>query len=234
MPTIPSWSYSRLKDFEQCPYKAWLKYGEKRSQAHMDRKAADRGTMIHDACELYVKGEGDLIKEMSKFVDYFEKLKFRYEQGEVILEEEWGFDVDWQPTDYWGDEIWCRMKLDNLIWENKDGTHATSTDYKSGKKFGNEVAHNQQGQIYVLGTFLRYPDMEIVDVDFKYLDQGVSSKPKRYTRDKAMKFLPIWDKRAKAMTTAKTFPPKANKINCRYCPFGIANGDGSCEWAVDP
>ena len=230
---IPSWSYSRLKDFEKCPYMAYLKYSEKRSQDHMDRKAADRGTMIHNDCELYVRGDGDLTKEMSKFADYFENLKVRYEAGEVILEEEWGFDIDWQPTDYWGDDIWCRMKLDNLIWENQDGTHAVATDYKSGKKFGNEVSHNQQGQIYVLGTFLRYPDVEIVDVDFVYLDQGVHSKPKRYTREKAMKFLPVWDKRAKAMTSAESFPPKANKINCKWCPFGPQNGDSSCEWGVD-
>ena len=230
---IPTWSYSRLKDFEKCPYMAFLKYSEKRSQEHMDTKAADRGTMIHNACELFVKGEGDLTKEMSKFADYFVEIKELYDSGRVILEENWGFNEDWEVTGWWDDDVWCRMKLDNLIWKNEDNTHAVATDYKSGKKFGNEVAHNQQGQIYVLGTFLRYADVEIVDVDFKYLDQGVSSKPKRYTRDKAMKFLPMWDKRAKAMTSATEFPPKANKINCKWCPFGPQNGDNSCEWGVD-
>ena len=75
MKDITAWSFSRLKDFEQCPLKAYMKYVEKRSQDHMDRKAADRGTMVHSACEAFVKGEGEFIKEMAKFRVYFATLK---------------------------------------------------------------------------------------------------------------------------------------------------------------
>lgn len=230
---IPAWSYSRLKDFEKCPYMAYLKYSEKRPQDHVDRKAANRGTMIHDACERFVKGDGDFIKEMAKFADYFKNLKISYEAGNVLLEEDWGFDQDWTPTGWFDDNVWCRMKLDNFIWTTEDHVRGTATDYKSGKKFGNEVSHNQQGQLYVLGSFLKYPTLEIVDVEFIYLDQAQRSKPKQYTREKAMKFLPPWTRRAQAMTSAETFPPKANKINCRFCPYGPQSGDSSCEWGVD-
>lgn len=230
---IPAWSYSRLKTFETCPYQLWLKAGEKRSTAHMDSKAADRGTMIHTACEKFVDGTGDFIKEMAKFADYFKDLKVKYEAGTVILEEDWGFDKDWQPTGYFDDNIWCRMKLDNLIWMNEDKTRVKATDYKSGKKFGNEVAHNQQGQIYVLGSFLRYPEVEMVDIEFVYLDHGITSSPKSYTREKAMKFLKPWTDRANALTDATEFKPKPNKINCKWCPFGPQNGDSSCAWGVD-
>lgn len=216
----------------------WLKAGEKRDQSHMDRTAMDRGTMIHTACEKFVTGQGDFIKEMAKFADYFKDLKVTYEAGGVRIEEDWGFTKEWEPTGYWNDNVWCRMKLDNFITTSFNAIDGevitgTATDYKSGKKFGNEVAHNQQGQLYVLGSFLKFPTLEVCNVDFKYLDHGISSKPKRYTRQKAMKFLKSWTDRATALTEAVTFPPKANKINCKWCPFGPQNGDGSCEWGVD-
>ena len=234
---IPQWSYSRLKDYEKCPYMLWLKAGEKRSQAHMDTTAMDRGTVIHGEAEDFVTGKGDFTKNLAKFADYFADLKVQYQNGTIIIEEEWGFDQDWQPTGYWDDNVWCRMKLDNFITTGVDDKGniitGTPTDYKTGKKFGNEVAHNQQGQLYVLGSFLRYPTLEICNVDFKYLDHGISSRPKTYTRQKAMKFLKSWTDRAIALTTATEFRPKANKINCKWCPFGPQNGDGSCEWGVD-
>jgi len=197
--------------------------------------AANRGTQIHNDCELFVKGEGDFTKEMKRFSDYFQDLKVRYEAGDVVIEQEWGFDRDWQPCGYWDDDVWLRMKLDNFIsitsGKKNRVIHGIPTDYKSGKKFGNEVSHNQQGQLYVLGSFLRFPTMETADVQFKYLDHGLeTSKP--YTREKAMKFLPVWDRRAKKMTEADDFPPKPNKVNCMWCPYGPQNGDGSCEWGV--
>jgi hypothetical protein len=108
-----------------------------------------------------------------------------------------------------------------------------ATDYKTGKKFGNEVTHNQQGQLYAIGSFMRYPTLEICDVEFIYLDHGIKSKKKTYTREKIMKFLPMWQKRADRLTSDEEFRPKPNKINCKWCPFGPQNGDSSCEWGVD-
>ena len=234
---ITAWSYSRLKDYEKCPYMLWLKAGEKRDQSHMDRTAADRGTMVHDAAEHFVDGSGDFIKEMAKFADYFKDLKVQYDAGGVVIEEEWGFTHDWTPCGYWDKDVWLRMKLDNFITkatdENGNVIVGVATDYKTGKKFGNEVAHNQQGQLYILGSFLRYPKLEACSIEFIYLDHGIKSKPKKYTREKAMKFLASWTERATKMTEATEFPPKANKINCKWCPFGPQNGNGSCDWGVD-
>ena len=98
MKNITSWSFSRLKDFEQCPLKAYYKYVEKMPDDHMDRSAADRGTMVHEAAENFVRGDGDFIKEMSKFRDYFKDLRVEYQDGNVVLEEDWAFDSDWATT----------------------------------------------------------------------------------------------------------------------------------------
>lgn len=234
---LTSWSFSRLKDYERCPWMLWLKAGEKRDLSHVDMTAANRGTMVHDACEAFVKGDGDLIKEMAKFADYFADLKVEYEAGDVKVEEDWGFDQDWQVTGWFDKNVWCRMKLDNFRVigkdENNNPVAGIATDYKTGKKFGNEVSHNQQGQLYAIGSFMRFPTLELVDVEFKYLDHGLNSKKKQYTRAKAMQFLASWQARAEKLTSDREFRPKPNKINCKWCPFGPQNGDGSCEWGVD-
>lgn len=234
MKNITTWSFSRLKDYEKCPLMAYNKYVEKKPQDHMDMTAADRGTKIHLEAELFVKGEGPFTENLAKFADYFSGLKDEFEAGTVELEENWGFNQDWEATGWWSDDVWCRMKLDNCRhtgWEDGELVSAVSTDYKTGKKFGNEVSHGQQGQIYAVGTFLRYSTLQFLDVEFIYLDHAQTTK-RSYSREKAMKLLPSWDKRAKSMTEATDFPPKPNKITCMWCPFGPQNGDASCEWGV--
>jgi len=234
---ITAASFSRLKDYERCPYMLWLKAGERRSTEHMDTTAADRGTLVHTACEDYVLGKGDITKEMYKFGDYFKDLKVEYEAGNVHVEENWGFDADWQVTGWWDDDVRVRVKLDNFRViardENNNPVAGIPTDYKTGKKFGNEVGHNQQGQLYAISCFLRFPTLELADVEFLYLDHGLKSKPKRYTREKAMKFLPSWEARFNNIFQDREFRPKPNKINCKWCPFGPQNGDSSCAWGVD-
>jgi len=237
---VPTWSYSRLKAFESCNYKAFLMYSEKRPQDHMDTTAMDRGTRIHNDCEAFVRGTGPITKEMSRYTDYFTRLKDKFDAGEVELEENWGFTIDWEPTGWFDKNVWCRMKLDNFIYNDFRVEEslllpisATPTDYKSGKKFGNEVSHSQQGMLYVLGSFLRYLTLEEATVEFLYLDHPLKTRTaKYYTRAKAMQFLPSWNERALKMTEAEEFPPNPNKITCMWCPYGPQNGDGSCQWGV--
>lgn len=234
MKNVTTWSFSRLKDFEKCPLMAYYKYVEKKPQDHMDRTAADRGTKIHLEAELFVKGEGPFTDGLAKFPEYFNGLVDEFKAGTIELEEDWGFDKSWGVTGWWDDDVWCRMKLDNcrhVAWEDGELVSAVVTDYKTGKIYGNEVTHGQQGQLYAIGAFMRYPTLQHVEVEFIYLDHG---KPKKrsFSREKAMKFLPSWNSRALKMTEATDFPPKPNKVTCMWCPFGPQKGDGSCEWGV--
>jgi len=240
---IKSTSWSRLEVFEKCPYRAYLQFVEKRDDhvnvAEQEKRndARKRGIKVHEDAEKFVRGEIDeLPKELKKSARIFEKTRqlMKTNPERVLLEENWGFTADWQTCtwDDW-DNCWLRMQADRYVWIDPEQTAAELTDYKTGKKEGNEVKHNQQGQLMVIGSFMRFPSLQVCRVQFEYVDHGKRSLPKTYSREQAMAFLPSFDRRLKAMTNATTFPPKPNRINCAWCPFGPSRGDKSCEYGVE-
>ena len=168
---VKQWSFSRLSNYEECPHRVYLSAVERRpGPARGEDHPAERGTRIHTACERYVKDEGPLVKEMRRFETDFESLKEHYNDGHVQLEGDWGFDIDWQQTGWWDDNVWARIKLD--AFRRYDERTAGLIDYKTGKKMGNEVKHMQQMQLYAVGAFMRYPEIEMIDAEFWYFDHG--------------------------------------------------------------
>jgi hypothetical protein len=125
---------------------------------------------------------------------------------------------------------WLRLKLDALVHVNE--YQAIAIDFKSGKKFGNELKHAEQLQLYQLVTFLRYPKLEEVTTELWYLDVDELTQA-TFTRFQGLRFMKSWDKRGNNLTTCQEFPPNANKWSCRYCPYGMPqngfeNGTGHC------
>lgn len=122
---------------------------------------------------------------------------------------------------------WLRLKLDALVFETEYS--AVAIDYKTGKKFGNELKHGEQLQLYQLVTFLRYPKLEEVTTELWYFDVDELTK-KTLTRDQGLRFLRNWDKRGNALTTANTFPPNGNIHTCKWCFLGERpGGAGICK-----
>jgi RecB family exonuclease len=226
MTNIQAWSFSGLLDYEACPRRAKFRYIDKfKTESH---PAAARGTAIHDLAEKYVKGElEDLPKELGKFVHEFHEWKQLYTQKLVRCEEDWGATHQWMPTGFFDEDVWWRGKLDLCVLE-PDKKHATVIDHKTGKRFGNEVKHAQQGQLYAFATFMMLPEYETVSASMCYLDLGEWSRTMTYTREQAAKIGARFISRAERMTTDTTFVAKPNKFNCRWC-----NYKEHCDVAVD-
>lgn len=227
---VPTWSFSALKTFEECPYRIYLSKVEKHKETSSE--AAERGTMLHDLAEDYIRGKvGDEVpSELRKLEMQYHALYEAYQQqpDQFELEENWGFTDRWETTGFFDDDVWCRMKLDVF---RKHDTSAHIVDHKSGRKFGNELKHSDQGLQYAVGAFMRYPELEYVQVEFYYFDKG-EVLPKNYTRERAMMFLPRIEQRAFALTNAteeELTRPKPSKNNCRFCPHAQS---GVCAWRV--
>lgn len=231
---IKSWSFSRWKDFEQCPLKAKLKYLDRVPEPERElppgktEHANDRGSRIHLGAELYVQGKGEMLIEMSKFTGEFMRLRELYAQGAVILEEEWAFNRDWQVVDWKSADAWLRLKCDVVVRTNP--STITIIDYKTGKKHSNEIKHAEQLQLYQLAAFLKFPEVDTVHVELWYLDvDDITSNS--YTRKQGEKLLTKFTKAGLAVTEETDFEPKPNAFSCKWCPYG-PKGTGHCQRGI--
>ena len=112
---------------------------------------------------------------------------------------------------------WLRLKLDAMVMH--DERTATVIDFKTGRKFGNEIKHAEQLQLYQLVTFLRYPKLETVHAELWYLDQNETTSQK-FSRPVGLRYKVKFDKRGSAVTTCNDFPANPNKFTCRFCMYG--------------
>lgn len=224
---VSTWSFSALKKFEACPHAIYL--GRVENIKEESGPAAERGSMIHDQAENFIRGQFDnelppLLKKVEKRI---RELKDRFERQPfpMTMEENWGFTINWKPTGWKEPDTWCRQKLD--VFYKDSATSAVVLDWKSGKKFGNEIKHGEQGLHYAIGAFMKYPELDFIRTEFQYTDLG-DVLTKNFTRERAMLHLPKIHERAIIMTTATMFPPKPSKQNCKFCFY---RESGDCDYA---
>lgn len=123
---------------------------------------------------------------------------------------------------------WLRLKLDAMVMH--DERTATVIDFKTGRKFGNEIKHAEQLQLYQLVTFLRYPQLETVHAELWYLDQDETTSQK-FTRSAGLRYKDKFGKRGNAVISATEFPANPNKFTCKWCMYGPW-GSGDCTVGV--
>ena len=224
---LDKWSHSSLVSYEECAYREFLK-GVKRIRQESG-PAAERGTLIHGLAEDFVQGNiSDLPPELLKIETRVREVAEAYARGEVEVEQEWGFDRAWNPGDWDMPGLWHRAKLD-VFWRTSP-TSGRIIDWKTGKRFNNELKHGQQGLTYTIDAFMRHPELEFVETEFAYVDHGEYAKS-RYTRAQAMHFHPQLHNRAVMMTTATEFKPKPSFNACRWCYYAKS---GDCDFVWTP
>lgn len=224
---INSWSFSRLQVFESCKYRAKLQWLDKVPDLQ-PKTAADRGTAIHQEAEDYVIGKSDFTHNLRHFKADLTALKAHYAEGRVVCEQEWGFDTDWRIAAWRG--AWLRLKCDAVCRFSPQ--LAIVIDYKTGKRFGNEVKHAEQLQLYAVCALLRDPTLEEVICELWYFDQNELASFKM-KRSQLKKYLQQFDKRGIAFTTESEFKANPNIYSCKYCPYA-PHKQGDCPVGVDP
>lgn len=233
MSMIKAWSMSRLDVFESCPYRAELQYIQKIPQNPLvvpegkDEHPMLRGLRVHDAAEAFVKEDVLLIDELKSFETDLVAARelYRTTPHNCIVEEDWAFNDNWEKTGWRSDDCWGRLKLDFGVI---DDDYMDIVDYKTGKKYAPK--HIQQGQLYAIVSFLRFPQLQNITTKFWYVDSGDTLEA-TYTRLQGRVLKDGFDNRARAMTTATEFPAKPSAYACRFCPYGEGkDGNKHCEY----
>lgn len=225
MKTLSSWSFSKLTVFEECKYRIKLQYLDKVPDL-VPRTAADRGTQIHQEAEDYVRGKDGLTNNLKHFADDLAALAAHFAAGRVTCEEEWGFDRDWNVHGW--KSAWLRLKADAVCFLNDHVL--VVVDFKTGKRFGNEIKHARQLQLYALCALIRYPEVEQVICELWYFDQNELASFTMH-RKQLGKYLKLFDKSGREFTSETEFAPNPNIFSCKYCPYSPAK-QGDCRYGV--
>jgi len=221
-PLITAWSYSRYADYKQCPAKFKFKYIDKLPDP--GSPAMQRGSEIHTAAELVVRGAKKIPTELIGVKEQLEFLR----KAKATPEENWGFRSDWEwigREGWFGDDVWFRAKTDvRLLYD--DDTLLLG-DWKTGKKY---FSNEEQIELFALAGFRRFPFVTEVDTRLWYTDVDPSENEVQrvYTPKELEAIQRDWTKRVVPMFRDRRFAPTPND-KCHFCPFSKAKG-GPCKF----
>ncbi len=223
-----AWSYSALGDYETCP----AKYGFRKAKVPTPKNPyMERGIEIHGEAEAYLKREvRALPKSLKLLKDEFKELLV----VDAIAEGQMAFTRKWEPTGWFADDVWLRVKVD-AHYRSDDKT-ARVIDFKTGR-VPFEDKYSEQKRIYAAAGMCHYPAVSQVSVELWYVDHGIirpdPAKGKReiYTRKSHLRGIQQeFTLRAKRMESDKVLKPRPSITNCKWCDYSCHKG-GPCAVA---
>lgn len=241
---IKTTSVTRMHKCEQCPRMlALAAIGKVPEPEREGPDPRERGSELHNHIENFIVGKDATLNEAVVYFrdDPIEKLKERYAAAPETVEVEnmWRFDRSWKPVaDNDWDNTWLFVKLDVLVkLSSEPGAPfdvAVPIDWKSGKKYGNEIKHGDQLITYNLATLARYDSVVEGTGELFYIDKNESIS-NDFTRAGLSPLYRAYTKRLSAVTDREIFEPTPSKHHCRWCPYKTGelrrgeHGSGHCK-----
>lgn len=212
--TVPL-SYTLVKTFENCPYKAKMttkSLGGK--YLFKPTPATELGNRIHKAFEDYIMLGTPLPEEFSRHKYFIQRLKEI--PGEKRCEFKMALDWQQQPVDYMrGKDIWLRGQYDLMIKLNDDT--AVIIDYKTG---GSKYPDLDQLQCMSMMVFHYFPEVNNISGRLIFVEDRYKSFSETFSRDKMQVYVDKWKQRTipiiQALNT-NVWRPVQNPL-CKWCP----------------
>lgn len=211
-----SWSHSKLKDYETCPYRLTLAENKtpRASSPH-----TDAGIAAHKTVETFLRDRENPLAEIPPFPKF--DLDFiQLSNANASPESPLAIDKQWNPAPW--DTAWGRAILDAIIIYPD---YVRIIDFKTGKP--HVIAHHDQAQTYAAFAAAYYPTINEILVEFWYLTTGV-----RTHHNFPVKNLAVVRKRLTARALRAEHDtqrlPRPNKHVCGYCSYV-----DHCEYAPD-
>lgn len=232
---IPNWSFSTLMMYEQCAFRIKLKKIEKLPEKPRDPKTdpLERGNREHGRYELFIKGDNNALigaeaKQLAKFEPLLKQAQTLFSNDQATAEQDWLFNSDWDLCDR--STVWLWAKLD-LNVQDEEHRVVIPVDFKTGKSAYKVVEHVQQLQLYAGLAALKFEWADTIVPELWYVDEGWI-RPAVYTREQALVYIGLFQRRADRLMSEKFWRPNPNRITCRWCPYGVQNGTAACPVAV--
>lgn len=152
-PREVKWSYSGLKDYQNCPHQ----YQQVKVLKNFTKAPTQQmlyGNQVHKALENYVKDGTPLAKNYERYKKQLDPL--RNMEGEKYPEHRMALTFDRAPCRFGDKDYWVRGIADLLVI---NGDQAFVVDYKTGS---NKYPDPKQLQLMALMTFEHFPEVKHV------------------------------------------------------------------------
>lgn len=205
-----TWSYSSLKEYQNCP----KKYYEIRVAQNYTVTPNEKmiyGTEVHKALEDYVRSNTELAKNYQRFKPMVDELLAI--QGTKYPEFEMALDINKQQCAFDSPDRWVRGIVDLLI---VDGEYAFIVDYKTGS---NKYPDPKQLRLMALMTFIHFPEVQKIKAGLLFVMHN-SFMPEEYLRrdmDKSWEHFNTPLKRLDYSYESNTWIPNPTPL-CKFCP----------------
>lgn len=211
-----TWSYSSLKEYQNCP----KKYHEIRVLKNYTVKETEQmryGTEVHKALEDYVRDGVELAKNYQRFKPFVDKLISI--PGEKYCEYEMALTYNREPCDFKSEDRWVRGIADLVI---VDGDYAFIIDYKTGS---NKYPDPKQLRLMSLMLFTYFPDVQKIKAGLLFVMHN-SFVSEEYLRKDMDKSWAMFEQPLKRLETSYDNDKwQANPTPlCKWCPVQ------SCEF----
>lgn len=205
-----TWSYSALKEYENCP-KKYYEIRVAQNYTVIPSEQMIYGTEVHKALEDYVKDGKELAVNYLRFKPAVDSLKAI--PGDKYPEYEMALYRDRTPCDFSDANRWVRGIVDLLIVDND---YAFIVDYKTGSS---KYPDPKQLRLMSLMTFAHFPNVNKIKAGLLFVMHG-SFVTEEYTREDIDK---SWAKfngplgRLDNSYDNNVWPPNPTPL-CKYCP----------------
>ena len=222
---ITRWSYSLWKTYNTCPRK--VKFSRIDGIKEPGSAAMDRGNAIHQEAEDFIRF-GQPMSKLPDSCKLYEKEFAKLTKAGAVPEQEVAVNRNWEPVDYNSRDAWVRAKID--VYFKKKGHSGqvamTIIDYKTGKVY---EENKKQLSFYALLGFIFHPEVDTINVELWYLDQGPAHTHKDcYVREEFEDMKQAWTAAPAQLLHDTIFAPRPG-IQCKRC-FYTKTKNGNCEF----
>lgn len=210
------WSYSGLKDFQNCP-RQYHEVKVLKNYTKPPTKQMLYGTQVHSALEDYVKSNKPLAKNYQQYQRQLDPL--REMPGEKFPEHRMALTIDRVPCSFGAKDYWVRGIADLLV---VDGDHGFIVDYKTGS---NRFPDPKQLQLMALMAFAHFPDLVKIKAGLLFVvhEHFVTSEYERDNIPHLWKDFEAPLERLRLSYTNNSWLPNPTPL-CGWCPVS------SCEF----
>lgn len=220
-------SFSRLKAYEQCAFKAYHENVLK-NRAPQSQYAA-RGDLIHKQAENFVNGVQTEPKKNRvippSLANYADPLMAAARVSGTRAEMQFGVTAKWTPTEFFGRDVWGRGKWDLVVLEEDN---LRVIDHKTGKVYPETT---DQLRFYAAAAYAYSPKAPKVTAEAWHLDMpaktGLHTFELLPTELRAVRR--DFEARVKKMASDTKLLPTPNQY-CKNCHLSKSK-DGPCPVA---